>query len=103
MIGRSLIAALSLVLLAACQPSFKANEAFVDITIAADGALTWNGEKVSFEEAKRRLRLEGARDPQPQIRIIPDSRARFENVMRVMGAAQRYGLTDFGVVGARTP
>ena len=99
MIGRTLIAALSLVFLAACQPAFKANEAFVDITIAADGALDWNGEKVSFEEAQRRLRLEGARNPQPQIRIIPDSRARFENVMRIMGVAKMYGLTDFGVVG----
>lgn len=99
MTSRTIIAALSFGLLAACQPSFKANEAIVNITIAADGAIGWNGEKVSFEEVQRRLRLEGARNPRPQLRITPDSHSTYEHVMRIMAAVQRYGLTDLGVVG----
>ena len=101
MVGRTLIAALYLVFFAACQPasSFEADEPVVELLVAADGAISWNAEKVSLKEAERRLRLEAARNPQPAIRVIPDRHARFHDVSELMAMVQQAGLTKLGVVG----
>jgi biopolymer transport protein ExbD len=94
-------AMLALPVLAACQPvsSFKADEAVVDISIASDGALRWNGEQVKLPEVQRRLRMEAARDPQPEIHVTPDIRSRYRDVAAIMAMVQREGLTNLGVVG----
>jgi biopolymer transport protein ExbD len=92
---------LALIMLAASQPAstFKANEALVDISIAADGAIRWNGEQVKLPEVQRRLRMEAARNPQPEIHVKADTLARYGDVSAVMALVQREGLTKLGVIG----
>jgi len=94
-------AMLALPMLAACQPasSFKADEAVVDIFIASDGAIRWNGEPVKLAEVERRFRMEAARDPQPEIHVRADVRARYGDVSALMAVGQREGLAKLGVVG----
>jgi biopolymer transport protein ExbD len=91
-------------LAAACQPStrarpFAATELVVSIDISADGTIRWNDEPITIGETRRRLGLEAARNPQPEIHVQPDPRAHFKDVSGVMVEVQRVGLAKLGVVG----
>ena len=79
--------------------SFVANEKTVDITVANDGKIIWNGEQVSMDEVKRRLKLEAARSPQPDINVVPDKLAKYQEVSDVMFEVQSAGLAKRNMAG----
>ena len=81
------------------KPAFVANENSISIAVAADGTITWNGEKISMDEVRRRLKPEAARSPQPDVHVVPDKLAPYKNVSDVMLEVQSAGLAKRAMVG----
>jgi biopolymer transport protein ExbD len=70
----------------------------VTVDIDFDGALFWDGERVTDLRAlEARFRAVGAQERQPRIKVVPDKRVRFESVGQVLAAAQRCGITKLSV------
>jgi biopolymer transport protein ExbD len=73
----------------------------VRIQIAADGALSWNGEVLSNHAAlEQQLATLARRDNVPELHVRPDRAVAYEHVISVMAAIQRRGLTKVGLVGS---
>jgi biopolymer transport protein ExbD len=72
----------------------------VQIAIAADGSLKWDGESVSDRQNLEAKISDAARQsPQPEVHVRADGAARYEVVAMVMASSQRLGLTKIGVTG----
>ena len=73
----------------------------VQIDIAPDGALRWNGAPVAGAAAlKARLAAAAAQPEQPELHVRPDKGARYDAFATVMVAANQAGLTHVGVTGS---
>jgi len=70
----------------------------VDFAIDAAGALFWNGEPVTREEANGRFAAAGAQQPQPEIHLRADQAVPYRHVARTLADASRAGLTKVGFV-----
>jgi biopolymer transport protein ExbD len=70
----------------------------VDVSITADGAVFWNGERASREELAARLARAAQIAPQPELHIRADRLTRYQSVAEVMAAAARSGMTRIGFV-----
>lgn len=70
----------------------------VDFAIDAAGALFWNGEPVTREEANGRFAAAGAQQPQPEIHLRADQSVPYRHVARTLADASRAGLTKVGFV-----
>ncbi|PLZ03011.1 biopolymer transporter ExbD [Burkholderia sp. WAC0059] len=72
--------------------------AHVDVTIGADGSVSWNGQPV--DEATLRAKIDAAAGatPQPELHLDADRKVSYEKVAQVMSAAQAGGLTKIGFV-----
>ena len=68
-------------------------KAAIDLDIDSDGRVFWNGTGVA-DDLQLEAWLQGlARQaPQPDLKIWPDKRGRYERVAQVMAAAQRSGV-----------
>jgi biopolymer transport protein ExbD len=65
----------------------------VELDIDAEGNVFWNGTAVAGAAAlERRFRESGLASSQPDVKIWPDRRSRYERVAQVMAAAQRSGV-----------
>ena len=71
----------------------------VRILIGFNGEISWMGEPVTRVLLDQRMKVEAARDIQPEIHIEPDRQAQYGVVAHVMAAAQRNGLKKMGVIG----
>lgn len=72
----------------------------VQIAIAADGTVRWDGEGMGDRNALEAKIVDAARQsPQPEIHVRSDGAARYEVVAMVMASAQKLGLTKIGVTG----
>lgn len=72
----------------------------VQIAVAADGTVSWDGEGVADRHALEAKIVDAARQsPQPEVHVRSDGAARYEVVAMVMAASQRLGLTKIGVTG----
>ena len=73
----------------------------VQIDIAPDGALSWNGTPVAgTADLKTRLAAAAAQPEQPEMHVRPDQRAKYDAFATVMVAANQAGLTKVGVTGS---
>ncbi|MCP1172550.1 MAG: ExbD/TolR family protein [Ralstonia sp.] len=74
--------------------------AIVQIDVAPDGSLAWNGEPVA-SRAQLETRLEAvSADPAPtELHLRPDKAAPYRAVAMVMASAQRLGVKRIGLVG----
>jgi biopolymer transport protein ExbD len=70
----------------------------VTISVTADGVIHWNEAVVDDTALDSQLRTVAARQPQPEIHIRGDRQAAYEQVVRVMAAAQRAGILKLGFV-----
>jgi biopolymer transport protein ExbD len=71
----------------------------VRVDIDFDGQLFWNGEQVADREAlEHRLREAAGALRSPRIKVVPDKRARYEHVAKVLAAAQRARVSALEVV-----
>ena len=72
----------------------------VQIDIAANGTIAWNGETLSSRaELETRLRNVAASPAPTELHIRPDKAAPYRAVAMVMASAQRLGATRIGIVG----
>jgi biopolymer transport protein ExbD len=72
--------------------------AAVDLDIDFDGRVFWNGTNVADDpQLEARFRGLARQSPQPDLKIWPDKRGRYERVAQVMAAAQRSGVEHIGL------
>jgi biopolymer transport protein ExbD len=72
----------------------------VNIEVAFDGAVTWNGTPVAnTSQLDDFLRSAANEDPQPEIHLRPDPLAKWDVVAKVLAASQRIGVEKIGFAG----
>ena len=72
----------------------------VDLEIDYDGTVVWNGTPVSggIQQLESYFHSETDKDPQPEIHLRPDRRAKYGIVAQVLAAAQRNHMRKIGFV-----
>jgi biopolymer transport protein ExbD len=71
------------------------------IDIDQNNQIFWNGDVISGRaELESKLTAASTQQPQPEIHLRPDKRAKYEVVAAVMASAQRLGMTKIGIVGS---
>jgi biopolymer transport protein ExbD len=71
----------------------------IDLEIDFDGTVVWNGTPVTgFDQLEGFFRAERDKEPQPEIHLRPDRRAKYDIVARVLAGAQRNHMKKIGFV-----
>ncbi len=71
----------------------------IDLEIDFDGTVVWNGTAVpGFDTLESYFHTYADKDPQPEIHLRPDRRAKYDVVARVLAAAQRSHMKKIGFV-----
>ena len=70
----------------------------VRLSVDAEGNYFLNDIKISDADLAPRLKLEAARNPQPDLHIRGDKAVRYEKVAQAMAAAQQAGLRKIGFI-----
>jgi len=71
----------------------------IDLEIDFDGTVVWNGTPVAgLPQLEGYFNAERDKDPQPEIHLRPDRRARYVVVAQVLAAAQRNHMKKIGFV-----
>jgi biopolymer transport protein ExbD len=60
------------------------------------GNIYWNGETVDLKTIESYFRQKAGQDPQPEIHLAPERRAKYDVVQNVMAAAQRQHMVKMG-------
>ncbi|ABE36291.1 biopolymer transport ExbD/TolR family protein [Paraburkholderia xenovorans LB400] len=72
----------------------------VQIDIDFDGTITWNGAPVAAgADLEKHMADVAAQPDQPEIHLLPNRLAPYNDVAAVLAAAQREGATKIGLVG----
>ena len=73
----------------------------VRIDIDARNVVHWNDKTLADRaELDTLLQLASQQQPQPEVHIKPQGKAKYEAVAGVLASAQRNGLTKLGIVGS---
>ncbi|MEJ1960826.1 MAG: biopolymer transporter ExbD [Gammaproteobacteria bacterium] len=71
----------------------------IDLEVDFDGTVVWNGTVVpSLSTLEQYLRSESGQEPQKEIHLRPDRRAKYGSVAVVLAAAQRNHMKKIGFV-----
>jgi biopolymer transport protein ExbD len=71
----------------------------IDLEVDFDGTVVYNGNPVpNIDTLEGYFRTESQKDPQPEIHLRPDRRAKYDVVARVLAAAQRNRMKKIGFV-----
>lgn len=71
----------------------------IHLEIDFDGTVVWDGTPVAdWPQLEGYFRAEAARDPQPEVHLRPDRRARYDFVARVLASAQHNRIRKVGFV-----
>ena len=70
----------------------------IDLEIDFDGTVVWNGSVVPTESREAYFAREATKEPQPEIHLRPDRRAKYDYVAKVLAAAQRNRMHKIGFV-----
>ena len=71
----------------------------IEISVDREGVTYWNAQRLADRAALlARLKEIGVKDPQPEVHIRGDHRARYEAVGRVLYDCQRAGIQKIGFV-----
>ncbi len=74
------------------------------IAVNRDGEMHWGMEHVAdIDTLVARLKLEAAKEPQPEVHIRGDAEVRYESVGRVVMACQRAGIHKVGFITEPPP
>lgn len=72
----------------------------IELEIDFDGTILWNGTTVqNFAVLENYFEQEAVKDPQPELHIRANKRAKYDNIAKSLALAQRQGLTKIGFVG----
>ena len=76
----------------------------IDISVNKDGDVFWNTQLVPDSEALfQRLKKVAVLNPQPEVHIRGDDKARYESIGRVVFACQRAGILKLGFITQPAP
>ncbi len=76
----------------------------IEISVDREGRVYWNAQPLADHAALvDRLKIEGARQPQPEVQVRGDEKTRYEAVGRVIYACQRAGIAKVGFVTEPPP
>jgi biopolymer transport protein ExbD len=70
----------------------------VEFAIDASGALFWNGERLSREDAQARFAKAGEKRPQPEVYLRADQNVPYRYVAEMLADASRAGLSKVAFV-----
>jgi biopolymer transport protein ExbD len=71
----------------------------IDLEVDFDGTVVWNGTVVqNVSQLEGYFNEEAKKDPQPEIHLRPDRRAKYDYVAKVLAAAQRNRMKKIGFV-----
>ena len=71
----------------------------IDLEIDFDGTVVWNGSAVTgMDQLEGYFHSERDKDPQPEIHLRPDRRAKYDVVAKVLASAQRNHMKKIGFV-----
>lgn len=71
----------------------------IDLEIDFDGTVVWNGTPVgTLDTLESYFHTYADKDPQPEIHLRPDRRAKYDVVAKVLAAAQRNRMKKIGFV-----
>ncbi len=71
----------------------------IELEIDFDGTVVWNGTPVAgLSQLEGFFNAERNKDPQPEIHLRPDRRAKYDIVAKVLAAAQRNHMRKIGFV-----
>ena len=70
----------------------------VEFAIDAQGALFWNGERLSREDAQTRFAEAGQKRPQPEVYLRADQNVPYRYVAEMLADASRAGLSKVAFV-----
>jgi biopolymer transport protein ExbD len=78
------------------QPKPPIPPPVIDIEVDFDGTIVWNTQVVTMQQVEGFFRQASDEDPQPEIHLRPDRRARYGTVAQIMAAAQRNRMKKMG-------
>lgn len=70
----------------------------IKIEVQFDGSVLWNGNIVSPSDLRSYIKSAADQDPQPEVHIMVDNRAKYDYAAGVLFAVQRGGLQKIGFV-----
>ena len=70
----------------------------INIEVQFDGSVLWNGGVVSSSDLRAYITNAASQDPQPEVHIMVDKRAKSDFASNVLFAVQRGGLKKIGFV-----
>jgi biopolymer transport protein ExbD len=70
----------------------------INLSIDFDGAIYWNENSVDRSSLLNYVLQEAVKDPQPEIHIRADKRARYEYVSDTLAVLQRGGMRKVGFI-----
>jgi len=72
----------------------------IELEIDYDGTILWNQSVVpGLGTLEQYFHQEGQKDPQPELHIRANKRAKYDTVAKVLALAQRQGVNKIGFVG----
>src|ERR1051326_5723662 len=71
----------------------------VDLGVAFDGTITWNGQEVDRATMDSYFEDAASKNPQPEIHVNPNRLAKYDAVAKVLADPQRLGATHIGFSG----
>ncbi|WP_310646513.1 biopolymer transporter ExbD [Limnohabitans sp.] len=79
----------------------KVDPVVIKIEVDANSVINWNGKPLaSRAELELKLQEASLMQPQPELHIRSNAKAKYGAVASVMANAQRLGLTKLGIVGS---
>lgn len=70
----------------------------VAIDVQYDGSVRWNGSSTTPADLRAYIKDAAAKDPQPEVHLSIDRRAKYDYAAAVLFAVQRGGLKKIGFV-----
>ena len=70
----------------------------ISISVASDGSVYWNGKRIDNAQLETMLAEVAAQEQQAEIRLYGDRRVAYEEVVKIMAAAQGAGIEKLGFV-----
>jgi len=78
-------------------------ETFVSVEVDALGQIHWDGQPVSRDALRERLREAARRDPVTELQLRADARVPYGQMVQLIGLAQSAGLSRIGFVADAPP
>jgi len=83
---------------ATTEPPPPVTETPISIDVQYDGSVLWNGTVTSPSDLRAYIKDAAGKDPQPEVHISVDRRAKYDYAASVLFAVQRGGLKKIGFV-----